>query len=210
MSAQKLLIAVPTFETIDPACFKAIYGQQQIQGVDYMFDYVRGYDCARARNMIIKEAMEFRMNYVLMVDSDTIIPPHAIRHLYQCLQDNPSAMAAMGWQLRKRTKTGQTETFALRGGQDYNDEANMSADEFEKLSSPFEIKGGGFGCALIRIDESFKEKYETDPQFFKYITYPDGSVLSEDNYFCSNARADGKKIFCCPLVKCGHINKITF
>ena len=48
----KILIAVPTFENIKPECFKSIYNL--INPKDYLlyFDYVKGYDCARARNEI--------------------------------------------------------------------------------------------------------------------------------------------------------------
>jgi len=53
----KILIAVPTFETIKPECFKSIYGLTRPEGYSLYFDYVAGYDCAKARNQIAKNAM---------------------------------------------------------------------------------------------------------------------------------------------------------
>ena len=46
----RILIAVPTFENIKPECFKSIYGLTRPEDCDLYFDYVRGYDCAKARN----------------------------------------------------------------------------------------------------------------------------------------------------------------
>ena len=59
----KILIAVPTFENIKPECFKSIYNL--INPKDYLlyFDYVKGYDCARARNEIAKLAIEYNFDY---------------------------------------------------------------------------------------------------------------------------------------------------
>ena len=71
----RILIAVPTFESIDPDVFKAIYNLHipgRIDKVD--FDFVRGYDCAKARNDISQKAIDGDYDYVLMVDSDTVIP----------------------------------------------------------------------------------------------------------------------------------------
>lgn len=47
----KILIAVPTFESIQPEVFKAIYDLDPA-GHDLHFDFVKGYDCACARNRI--------------------------------------------------------------------------------------------------------------------------------------------------------------
>ena len=73
----KILVAVPTAETIMPEVFKAIYGLDKC-GHWVVFDYVRGYDCAQARNRIASEAIAEEADYVLMVDSDTIIPSNTL------------------------------------------------------------------------------------------------------------------------------------
>ena len=64
-----VLIAVPTFETIAPECFKAIY---HLKGDGLSFDFVKGYDCAKARNEIVKKALDGGFDYVLMIDSDVV------------------------------------------------------------------------------------------------------------------------------------------
>ena len=39
----KILIAVPTFETIKPECFKSIYGLTNPKDFNLYFDYVKSY-----------------------------------------------------------------------------------------------------------------------------------------------------------------------
>ena len=96
----KILIAVPTFENIKPECFKSIYNL--ISPKDYLlyFDYVKGYDCARARNEIAKLAIEYNFDYVLMIDSDVNVPRQTINKLLECETD-----IALGWYYKKRTTT---------------------------------------------------------------------------------------------------------
>lgn len=69
MKKGKIMIVVPTFESIKQECFKSIYGLTRPDGYDLYFDYVSGYDCARARNQIAKNAMAGNYDYVFMVDS---------------------------------------------------------------------------------------------------------------------------------------------
>ena len=73
----KIFIAVPTFENISPDTFKSIYGLDRC-GHWVVFDYVRGYDCATARNRIAKQAKAEQADYVLMIDSDIVIPSRHI------------------------------------------------------------------------------------------------------------------------------------
>ena len=56
----KVLIAVPTFENIMPDTFKAIYDLEKPEGVETLFEFVRGYDCAAARNRIVQKAQDLK------------------------------------------------------------------------------------------------------------------------------------------------------
>ena len=74
---KKILIAVPTFENIYPDTFKSIYDLDKGDN-EVIFNFVRGYDCATARNNIILEAKRIKADYVLMVDNDMVIPPFTL------------------------------------------------------------------------------------------------------------------------------------
>ena len=76
----KILIAVPTFETIYPDTFKSIFELDK-GGHEVLFDFVRGYDCATARNNIAQKAMDLETDFVLMVDNDVVLPKDALVNL---------------------------------------------------------------------------------------------------------------------------------
>lgn len=185
----KILIAVPTFENIQPEVFKAIYNLKSEH--ELHFDYVRGYDCAQARNEIGKIAQAGGYDYVLMVDSDTIIPPDTL----DLMLDTPVDVC-LGVCPRKNTKNGKSAIVKL-GSPEYLDNYYYSELPEEKVR----VKGGGFACALVRT----KVFTELDYPWFQYVTKEDWSTLSEDYYFCQNANLFEVEIWMDPRVKCGHL-----
>ena len=193
----KILLSVPTFETIEPDTFKSIYGLDPC-GHTVLFNFCRGYDCAKARNEIAKEAVDGGYDAVLMVDSDIILPADALAHL-----TNPFTDICLGVYPRKMTVTGQTELF-WPGYTDFNDQNNISIAELAGCGQKrIEIMGGGMGCALIAT-----HVFKTIPfPWFTYVTYPNGDVLSEDLDFCCKAGQAGFKIYADTRVHCGHIGK---
>lgn len=186
----KILIAVPTFETIQPEVFKAIYDLRPA-GHDLSFDFVKGYDCAAARNRISEMAQEGGFDYVLMVDSDTIIPPDTLE-----LMLDPPVDICLGVCPRKNTKEGKTAIIKF--------DAPAYHDNFFYSELPegrVKVKGGGFACALVRAYVLTHVGYPC----FQYVITADGSTLSEDYYFCQNARVMGFDIYMDPRVRCGHL-----
>lgn len=185
----KILIAVPTFENIQPEVFKAIFELKTEH--ELHFDIMRGYDCAVARNNIGKLAIAGGYDYVLMVDSDTIIPPDTLE-----LMLDPPVDICLGVCPRKNTKDGKTAMVKL--------ESNNYFDNYYYSELPenrIQIKGGGFACALIKT-YVFSE---LDFPWFQYVTNEDYSLFSEDYYFCQQAHAYGIDVWMDPRVRCGHL-----
>ena len=189
---KKILIAVPTFENILPDTFKSIYGLQRPDDSILLFDSVRGYHCAKARNKIAMEAINDNYDYVLMVDSDMILPSNT---LVSMLED-PKPLC-LGCYPRKNTADGTFEIFKL-GQKDYIE--TYKYDELKDLQGKIEIKRGGFGCALIDVNALRQLPYP----YFKYVEYDNGDVLSEDNYFCSLMTKNNFSIYADTNVMCGH------
>ena len=189
----RLLIAVPTFETISPDTFKSIYG---LRGTHYLpqFDFVRGYDCARARNAICREAIDGGFDWVLMVDSDVTLPDDTLE-----LMLDGGERVLLGCYPRK-FDPGSTELFKL-GTRDFTDRFSYS----ELPDGRFEVKGGGMGCALISVDLL----REMGSGWFRYVEYPSGDILSEDLYFCDRVGAMGVPIMADGRVRCGHTWRST-
>ena len=188
----KILIAVPTFENILPDTFKSIYYLEKTNDMNVDFDFVRGYDCARARNIICNNAINNNYNYVLMIDSDIIVPTHTLIKML----DDPKPIC-LGCYPRKNTKNGTFEIFKL--GQ-YNFADTFNYGELISFNGKIEVKGGGFGCAMVDVNIL----NQLPRPLFKYVEYESGSTLSEDNYFCSNASKAGFKIYADTDVMCGH------
>lgn len=185
----KILIAVPTFENIQPEVFKAIYNLKSEH--ELYFDYVRGYDCAVARNEIGKIAQAGGFDYVLMVDSDTIVPPDTLE-----LMLDPPVDVCLGVCPRKNTKNGKSAIIKLNSPS-YHDNYYYS----ELPEGRERVKGGGFACALVKTSVFT----ELDYPWFQYVTNEDWSTLSEDYYFCQNAGLMGIEIYMDPRVRCGHL-----
>jgi len=198
MTQKKILIAVPTFENIAPETFKSIYGIQSEHIL--AFDYCKGYDCAIARNRIAKEAIEGRFDYVLMVDSDIIVPSNVV----DCLIEGPPAVC-VGLYPRKNSTDQQTELFDFTEKDFTKRWTYPQLDEIMAAKHGVEnriyIKGSGLGCALINVDV-FKEM---PFPWFKYVTYDNGDVLSEDLYFSHELGKHGFLMEADLRVRCGHM-----
>lgn len=151
----KILIAIPTFENIKPETFKSIYGLQRA-GHWLLFDYVKGYDCARARNLIAQECMDGGFDAVLMVDSDTVVPSDAL--LYLTEGDCPIVLGTYP----RRGETVGSEIF-LPGHKDFCEENRVKFADMPR--GRFPAKGGGFGCAFVR-----REAFDAIPRpWFRYV-----------------------------------------
>lgn len=184
----RVLIAVPTFESISPETFKSIYG---LRGCDYLplFDFVRGYDCARARNEICREAIDGGFDHVLMVDSDVTLPDVTL----ELMLEDPCDVL-LGCYPRKYDPS-VTELFRL-GTDDFTERFSYA----ELPNGRFEVKGGGMGCALISVPLL----REMGGGWFRYVEYDNGDVLSEDLFFCDRVASTGRAIMADGRVRCGH------
>lgn len=205
----RILIAVPTFENIYPDTFRSIWNLDDC-GHDLMFDYVRGYDCATARNRIAQKSLDLAADYVLMVDNDVSLPPDALKNLMDDAKD-----VCLGYYAHRDTDNiyrGRTCVCKLRmqdGGYYFNYplESEYTATELkdlrEKGTYKLQIHGGGMGCALIRTEVFRKIEYP----WYDWINYKgqNRGMLSEDLYFCEQCKGHHIKIYTDSRVGCGHM-----
>lgn len=206
----KVLIAVPTFETITPDTYKALWDMDK-SGHEVIFDFVRGHDCATARNNIVMLAQSYGVDYVMMVDSDTTPPRDALVNLYSHGVD-----VCMGYYMHRDMGTNAItdKTNACKLADDsgklyfgYPGESQLTGAELREKRDDGEylmqIHGGGMGCVLINMRVFDEVRYP----WFDWNNYanPERSMLSEDLFFCEGLKNEGIPIYCDTRVACGHL-----
>ncbi len=205
----EILIAVPTFESIFPDTYRSIYGVDPC-GHDLLFDFVRGYDCATARNKIAQKAIDGGFDYVLMVDNDVVLPETVIKDML----DEPE-LVCLGYYAHRDTDNiyrGRTSVCRLEkpeGGLWYNYplESEYTAEDLRKLRDQgikkVRIHGGGMGCALIRTSVFLETSYP----WYDWVNYQDEhrGMLSEDLYFCEKCKDAGVPVYTDTRAACGHV-----
>lgn len=205
----KILIAVPTFETIYPDTYRSIYEVDRA-GNEILFDSVRGYDVATARNRIAQMAIDRNTDYVLMVDNDVVLPKDALTCLLEDAKD-----VCLGYYAHRNADNrygGKTCICKLKDGDGnlyyhYPLESEYTAKEMQDMKENGETKipvhGGGMGCALIRTDVFKRTSYP----WYDWVNYGDANrgMLSEDLYFCELCRNSHIPIYTDVRVACGHL-----
>jgi len=199
----KILIAVPTYESIYPDTYKSIWNLDKGDH-EILFEFVRGYDCATARNSIAQKAIDLQTDYVLMVDNDVVLPKDALINLLDEAKD-----VCLGYYAHRDTDNiyrGRTCVCKL-GWVNYPLESEFTAEELKDLCDKGiykqEIHGGGMGCALIRTDIFRKISYP----WYDWVNYADDNrgMLSEDLFFCEKCKVLRIKIYTDTRVGCGHM-----
>lgn len=205
----KILIAVPTFESITPDTFKALWDMDKA-GHECDFDFVRGYDCATARNRIAQKTLEGGYDAVLMVDNDVTPPGDALANLY-----SHGVSCVSGFYLHRDShnqpsdRTCACKLFDDKGELYYHypAESEYTSGELAKQRdlgvNLLEIHGGGMGCILVKASVFTHISYP----WFDWVNYKDDNrgMLSEDLYFCEKLRKSGITRYLDTRVACGHL-----
>ena len=202
-----ILIAVPTFENIYPDTFKSIYDLDPA-GHKLFFEFVRGYDCATARNNIVFKAQDMDVDYVLMVDNDVVLPGDVLRNMLELQVD-----VCLGYYAHRGPKNEFTGTTSVCKLGEFNYTWQYTNKELKELREKglhkLQIHGGGMGCALIKMDVFRRIPYP----WYDWVNYHDVNhgMLSEDLYFCEGCRKADIPIYTDTRAGCGHmLRRIQF
>jgi len=194
-----ILVAVPTYEGIAVETAESLMAMivEAARVARVTPAIVAGYDVKKNRNRIASAAR--LSDFVLMVDSDVVVPKNLLDYLLE-----PQADIVLAPYPRKNTSRGRSELFRL-GTPNYTDENNIPIDELRSTGGRIPVKGGGLGCALIRSAVFSRLEYP----WFDFTQDSGGNWLSEDFYFCGKAREAGIDIQADCRVVCGHVGKVV-
>lgn len=181
------LIGIPTANTVEPETLKAIYGQAEAD-TDTSLDILYGFRIDVQRNLLCEEALRIGADYLLMVDSDVVLPPTALRDLL-----DPPAEIVSGL-VRIKGLRHKGEYTAVCKGQ------VLLYDAVPEGRSPIDWCGGA--CMMIKTSIL----KDIPKPWFEFHEEP-GSAVSEDVWFCMQARKAGIPIYADKRVACGHIIK---
>lgn len=205
----KVLVAIPTFENITPDTYKSVYDLDKGDN-EVLFEFIRGYDIATARNRIAQRALDLETDYALMVDNDIVLPKDALVNLLECGKD--VCLGHYAHRAKDNRYHGNTCVCRIKApdGSNYYHypiESQYSGAEMKGMAGAgnkaIPVHGGGMGCALIRTEVFRKTSYP----WYDWVNYGDANrgLLSEDLYFCSLCRVHGIEIYADVRVGCGHL-----
>ena len=194
-----LTIAVPHTGRYLPAQFTWAFANLH-PPMNYNTRYVNTYKMPvdTARNLMAEQAVQHKSKYLLFIDEDVILPPHALRQLIFTAEHRPDAGAIAGIYCHK-AKPPMPMVFRGNGGGPYWD---------WKLGEVFEITGSGMGCTLIRvevfmnIEKPWFKSVDDMSSFLDGVNF--GQLWTEDLYFYKKLTDAGYKAYADSNVLCDH------
>jgi hypothetical protein len=173
--------------------------------VNYDWQHDKPWDLSR--NFIAKNFLDSGAEWLLMIDTDVIMPPDGLEELYRA---KLPIVSGLYW--RRHPKVFP-ELFRFRPGTTQYDPV---PDEQIHVGMN-EVDGVGMGFCLLhrRVFENLRDKVKkmTIPsqgvnvelyEFFKFTPH-EAPFVSEDLFFCIQAKLAGWKIYVDTRIRCGHI-----
>jgi hypothetical protein len=165
---------------------------------------VRGQPIDIARNTLAKEALRRKAEYLLFIDSDTVLPYFGIRKLLTTLKQGSEKAKVAGGIYATKCHPTEPVVYKENGG---------GAFWKWKQGEVFKVKGIGTGCMLI--DCSVFQHLE-EPWFKNVDRNPIGEerddavmlreVSTDDIYFCAKVIKAGFEILADGEVLCPHLD----
>lgn len=201
----KILIAVPTYESIMPDTQKAIHYLTKHTfyetGCYPDFDFIRGYATDAARNRCVDVTKGRGFDYLLTIDNDVVLPEDALVNLLS--HDEEVVLGYYAHRNSNGTYDGKTSICKLG---EHSFTQQYTREELRALRESgqykIEIHGGGMGCALFKASVFDKISF---PWFRWYIYEDRHGTLSEDLYFCVKCERFGIKVYADTRVHCKHM-----
>lgn len=195
---KRILIAIPTNRNIEAQTFKSIYDLEIPDGYQVDFQYFWGYQVEQVRNLIANWVIQHNYDYLFAVDSDISFPPDTLTKL---IDANKDIVSGLYIQRIPGTHTLEIMRKNQFGGVSHVDYADI------KDRGIVPIDACGFGCVLVKADVFNRIPY---PHFVYKSAIDHAHTVSEDVYFCEQARACGFTLWADTSILCEHTGSFTF
>ena len=195
---KRILIAIPTNRNIEAQTFKSIYDLIIPDGYQVEFQYFWGYQVEQVRNLIADWVIRHGYDYLFAVDSDMAFAPDTLVKLLSADKDIVS-----GLYIQRIPGTHTLEIMRK------NQWGGVSAVDYADIKDQglVPIDACGFGCVLVK---SHVFKGIPYPHFVYKSAIDHANTVSEDVYFCEQARGYGFTLWADTSVICDHIGSFTF
>lgn len=182
------LIGIPTANTVEPETLKSIYGLADAD-TDTSLDILYGFRIDVQRRLLCEEAIRIGADYLLMVDSDVVLPRNALRDFL----DPPVEIVS-----------GLVRIKGLRHKGEYTAVCKGTPLLYQNVpEGRSKVDWCGGACLMIKTSI-----LKDIPQpWFEYHEESGGRSISEDIWFCRQAAKAGIPIYADKRVACGHIIK---
>ena len=192
MTMEKLLVAIPVYDSIRPEFVQSLLAlEQRLQrdGIRYEVKIIAGTLVYMARDNLAKHAVNNGFSHVLWLDCDMVFGDGILDDLMTCGKD-----VVCGRFISRHSPYLSTLFSSL--------DPVMRQDDFP--DDPFRIAGCGFACVLTSVQALRDVLFSTHGQCF--VPTP---RLSEDLAFCERVRKLGYEIWCEPTARVGHVGTLT-
>lgn len=201
----KLLLGIPTANDMTKPFLSSLGGLTlpedcvQFERTVYVGNYVPA-----QREMIVREAIEGGFDYVVMIDDDIVVPPHALNTLIAIAQaDEQTAVVGALYYSRDGKKPMAVDNW-------HSASTSTAAIPAFTSSSTSPVSGVGFGCVLIDVAKAAElERPFFSPQIFIERASRQVRLCNEDYRFCERMTEAGYRVRLAANVRCGHYERKT-
>ena len=215
MEKTDVAILCPIAETVPPLTFQSIasiVGYSTAHGININHIGVTERTWVEtARNILAKEFLKTKNEWVLWLDVDMIFPKETLTQLLKTAKEKKAKMVTgvyyqrggkhfpVLWIRSPELKSGRKACHENKNEYDRNKYIGMYALPGQEAVKPFKADTAGFGCSLIH-----REVFETmDYPYFLFLP----QQCSEDFYFFVNARKKGYQLWADPKLEIKHIGE---
>ena len=195
---KNILIAIPTNRNIEAQTFKSIYDLIIPEGYKTTFQYFWGYQVDQVRNLIANWMVNGDFDYLFAVDSDIAFAPDTLAKMLSHDKDLVSGIYIQ--------RVPERHTIEIMRKNEFGGVTHVPFSDIEGQGL-VPIDGCGFGCALIKAEVFKAIPY---PHFLYKSAIDHKDTVSEDVYFCNQARDRGFQLWADTSILCDHIGSWTF